>query len=172
MTRRISASTAPRPCCPAADTEVSDSQISWDLSALYKVNDWFNVYGRVADGFRAPTIQGRDIAFFGHAVGRQVRNDHLGRDRASSRELAGNRVRLNGAVFYYEIKDQQLSAIGGGGNFIQLVNADKGTGMGFDLEGEFRPPTTSSSRWAYSYVDTEIDDPTSSVPPCGSGSAP
>ena len=46
-------------------------------------------------------------------------------------------MRLNGAVFYYEIKDQQLSAIGGGGNFVQLVNADKGTGMGFELEGEF-----------------------------------
>ena len=52
-------------------------------------------------------------------------------------DLAADRVRLNGAVFYYEIKDQQLSAIGGGGNFVQLVNADKGTGMGFDLDGEF-----------------------------------
>ena len=46
-------------------------------------------------------------------------------------------MRLNGSVFYYEIDDQQLSAIGGGGNFVQLVNADKGMGMGFELEGEF-----------------------------------
>ncbi len=87
-------------------------------------------------------------------------------------ELAGNRVRLSGAVFYYEIKDQQLSAIGGGGNFVQLVNADKGTGMGFEIEGEFRPTDNLEFTLGYSYVDTELEDTTLAVPPCGSGSAP
>ena len=51
------------PFGPVAPISVSDSKVSWDLSALYKVNDGFSVYGRVADGFRAPTIQGRNIAF-------------------------------------------------------------------------------------------------------------
>jgi len=38
-------------------TDVDD--VSWDLSAVYAVNDDVNVYGRVAKGFRAPSIQGR-----------------------------------------------------------------------------------------------------------------
>ena len=87
-------------------------------------------------GFRAPTIQGRDVAFFGQpSVADSETIDSI--EAGFKSDLADNRVRLNGAVFYYEIKDQQLSAIGGGGNLVQLVNADKGTGMGFELDGEF-----------------------------------
>ena len=39
--------------------KVDDSFTSWDLSATYAVNDDVNLYGRVATGFRAPSIQGR-----------------------------------------------------------------------------------------------------------------
>ena len=67
-------------------------------------------------------------------------------------------MRLNGAVFYYEVKDMQLSAIGGGGNFVQLVNADKGTGMGFELDGEFLVTDRLLLTAGFSYVDTEIED--------------
>jgi iron complex outermembrane receptor protein len=83
--------------------------------------------------------------------------------------LADNRVRLNGAVFYYEIEDQQLSAIGGAGNLIQLVNADKGTGIGFDLDGEFQMTDRLLFTLGLSYADTELDDPNLRVAPCGSG---
>ena len=74
-------------------------------------------------------------------------------------ELAGNRVRLSGAVFYYEIKDQQLSAIGGGGNFVQLVNADKGTGTGSSRSRASSWPTDRLEfTLGYSYTDTELKD--------------
>jgi len=151
-----------------APVSVSDTNFSWDLSALYKVNDGFSVYGRVADGFRAPTIQGRDVAFGGQpstADSETITSGEIG----FKSELAGNRVRLSGAVFYYEIKDQQLSAIGGGGNFVRLVNADKGTGKGFEIEGDFRPTDHLEFTLGYSYVDTELKDNTLVVPPCGSG---
>ncbi len=71
------------PCSfhPLQPVSVSDSKFSWDLSALYKVNDGFSVYGRVADGFRAPTIQGRDVAFGGAAIDCGLRDDHLRGDR-------------------------------------------------------------------------------------------
>src|SRR5262249_29318594 len=114
------------PIGSTAPASVSASRLSWDVSALYKINPDFSVYGRIADDFRAPTIQGRDIAFGGAAPTADY-------DKITSGELgfksqfAGNRVRLSGAVFYYEIKDQQLSAIGGAANFVRLVNADKGT---------------------------------------------
>jgi len=153
------------PGAPVAPTEVSDSQVSWDLSALFELSDSFNLYGRIAEGFRAPTIQGRDIAFFGQpsvADSETITSGEVGFKSL----LANNRVRLNGSVFYYQIKDQQLSAIGGGGNLIQLINADKGTGMGFDIEGEFLPTDNLMFTVGLSYTDTELEDDTLVVTPC------
>ncbi len=153
---------------PTGPQSVSDQQVSWDLSALYEVNDQFNVYGRLASGFRAPTIQGRDVAFFGApsiADSETITSIEFG----FKSQLADDRVRLNGSVFYYEVEDQQLSAIGGGGNFVQLVNADKGTGSGFDLDGEFLITDNFMMTLGFSYTDTEIEDSSLVVPPCGSG---
>jgi iron complex outermembrane recepter protein len=153
---------------PIDPVTVADDQISWDLSALFEVSDDFNIYGRLATGFRAPTIQGRDVAFFGApsiADSETITSIEAG----FKSQLADDRVRLNAAVFYYEIEDQQLSAIGGGGNLVQLVNADKGTGMGFDLDGEFLITERFMMTLGFSYTDTEIDDSTLVIPPCGSG---
>ena len=149
-------------------TDVSDSQVSGDLSALFKINDQFNIYGRLASGFRAPTIQGRDVAFFGSPS--TANSETITSIEAGFKsQLAGDRVRFNGSVFYYEVKDQQLSAIGGTGNLVQLVNADKGTGMGFDLEGEFLVTDRFLVTAGLSYTDTEIEDSSLVVAPCGSG---
>jgi iron complex outermembrane recepter protein len=52
---------------------------------------------------------------------------------------------------------------------VQLVNADKGTGKGFEIEGDFRPTDNLEFTLGYSYVDTELKDNTLVVPPCGSG---
>jgi iron complex outermembrane receptor protein len=153
---------------PSPPQNVQDEQISWDLSALYEVSDDVNIYGRLASGFRAPTIQGRDVAFFGApsiADSETITSIEAG----FKSQLADDRVRLNAAVFYYEIEDQQLSAIGGGGNFVQLVNADKGTGMGIDLDAEFLFTDRFMMTLGLSYTDTEIDDSELVVPPCGSG---
>jgi iron complex outermembrane receptor protein len=153
---------------PSPPQNVQDDQISWDLSALYEVSDTLNIYGRLASGFRAPTIQGRDVAFFG--VPSIADSETITSIEAGFKsQLAGDRVRLNAAVFYYEIEDQQLSAIGGGGNFVQLVNADKGTGMGLDLDAEFLFTERFMMTLGFSYTDTEIDDSELVVPPCGSG---
>jgi iron complex outermembrane receptor protein len=152
----------------ATPLNVSDSQVSWDLSALFKVSDQFNLYGRLASGFRAPTIQGRDVAF-GGAPSTADSETITSIEAGFKSDLAGGRVRLNAAVFYYEIEDQQLSAIGGGGNLIQLVNADKGTGTGFDLDSEFLITDNFLVTLGLSYVDTELEDDTLVLPPCGSG---
>jgi outer membrane receptor protein involved in Fe transport len=156
------------PGAPVPPTSVSDEQLSWDISAMFEASDTFNLYGRVASGFRAPTIQGRDIAFFGQPSVAQSETI-LSYEVGFKSLLAGNRVRLNGSVFYYEIEDQQLSAIGGGGSFVQLVNADKGTGVGFDLDSEFLFTDNFLVTLGLSYADTELDDSTLVVPPCGSG---
>jgi len=153
---------------PIEPVSASDEQVSWDLSALYEVSDQLNLYARLASGFRAPTIQGRDVAFFG-APSTADSETITSIEAGFKSQLAGDRVRLNGSVFYYEVEDQQLSAIGGGGNFVQLVNADKGTGIGFDLDSEFLITDRFMVTLGLSYTDTEIDDSVLVVPPCGTG---
>jgi iron complex outermembrane receptor protein len=151
-----------------APTNVSDSKLSWDISALFEVSDTTNVYARLANGFRAPTIQGRDIAFGGQPS--VADSETINSIEAGFKSLFdGNRVRLNGSVFYYQIEDQQLSAIGGGANFVRLINADKGTGMGFDIEGEFAASDRLLLTAGFSYADTELDDSSLRLPPCGGG---
>jgi len=154
------------PGAPVAPTSVSDSQVSWDLSALFEVSETLNLYGRLANGFRAPTIQGRDIAFFGQPSVAEA--ETINSIEAGFKSLlGGNRVRLNGSVFYYEIEDQQLSAIGGGANFVQLINADKGTGFGFDVDGEFLVTDNFLVTAGLSWVDTKLEDDSLTVRPCG-----
>lgn len=153
---------------PVDPVNVDGDEVSWDLAALYQVNDNLNVYGRVARGFRAPTIQARDVAFFG-APSTADSETILSWEAGVKSELFDRRVRINASVFYYEIEDQQLSAIGGGGNLVQLVNADEGVGQGFEADVQWTPNEYFSLIAGYSYNDTELKDGGLAVAPCGSG---
>ena len=77
-----------------------------------------------------------------------------------------DRARLNAAVFYYEVDDLQLTAVGGAGNFTSLLNADEGTGQGFELDFEMAVNDYISFTAGYAYADTEINDNSLSVPTC------
>jgi outer membrane receptor protein involved in Fe transport len=158
---------------PVAPVSVSDEQWTGDFSALYRINDQVNIYGRYARGFRAPTIQGRDIAFPppGEVSGQPsvAKSETIDSIEGGIKSELGDRVRLNGSIFYYQINDQQLSAIGGTGNLVQLVNADKGVGLGFDVDGQFLITDQFTVTAGFSWTDTEIEDDQLRVAPCGSG---
>ena len=119
------------------DRSVGDERLSWDLAAMAEVAPDIRLYARVASGFRAPTIQGRDVAFFSPpsvATSEKIMSYEVG----FKTELAGRRVRLNGAIFHYRVNDPQFTAVGGAGNLVQLVNADEGRAWGFELDGAFQ----------------------------------
>lgn len=152
--------TTPETPNPQPPVSVSDEQVSWDLSLLFALNDGWNVYGRVANGFRAPSIQGRNIAFFDpNPFSIADSETILSYEIGFKSLLAGDRVRLNGAVYYYTIDDMQLSAIGGNANSNVLVNADQGVGMGVDVDTEIVLTDNFVLTFGGSYNDTEIDDP-------------
>src|SRR5690606_12182026 len=102
---------------------VSDEQVSWDVSLMYQLNDDWNLSGRVANGFRAPSIQGRNIAFLDPNPFSIADSETILSTEVGFKSVLGERVRLNGAVYYYTIDDMQLSAIGGNTNSNVLVNA-------------------------------------------------
>ena len=142
---------------PFSKVDASDEQVSWDLSAFYDVSDTVGLYGRVARGFRGPTIQGRDVAFFGAPSVAQSETI-LSWEAGFKSELFERRVRLNGALFTYTVDDPQFTAVGGAGNIVQLLNAQEGQAWGFELDGEWVVNDNLVLTAGYSYADTEIND--------------
>ncbi|MEO1251489.1 MAG: TonB-dependent receptor [Pseudomonadota bacterium] len=154
-----------------------DGVVTWDVSATFAVDDMTNLYARVARGFRAPSIQGR-IAFF--QIDPVTMNDPQDSISVADTEtilsyeagvkstiLGGaGRVNLNG--FYYEIDNQQLTAVGGGGNFNTALNADETIGYGFEFDMDWRVTEQFEVTVGASYNYTEIQDPDLTVAGCGS----
>jgi iron complex outermembrane receptor protein len=151
---------------PVASVNVQDDEVSWDVSLIYAASDNVNWYGRIASGFRGPSIQGRDLAFGGPpsvATSETITSGEIG----FKSNMNNNRLRINGAVFAYQVDDQQITAVGGTGNSIQLVNADKTTAFGFDLDVEALLTDNFLVELGVGYNDTEIDDANLRIATCG-----
>lgn len=146
---------------------VADEQVSWDVSATYAVNDDVNVYGRVARGYRGPSVQGRIV--FGDTLSVADSETVISYEAGVKSELLDNRVRLNTNVFFYEISDQQLTGVGGETNTVRLFNADKGEAYGFEADLEAVVTENLLVTGGLSYNKTEIKDDLLLVEGCGGG---
>lgn len=157
-----------QPGAPVPETKIDAGEISWDVSLNHAVNEDVNVYGRVARGFRGPSIQGRDVAFFGGvttADSETIQSYELG----FKSMLTDNHLRFNAAAFYYTIKNQQFTAVGGTGNNVGLINSDKGVGYGFEADATWAVNDFLNLTAGFALNETEIKDNTLSVAVCGSG---
>ena len=154
-------------------TSVSDDDVSWDVSALYRARAGLNLYARIARGFRGPTIQGRDVTFAGpDDVDPQTvatSETILSYEAGFKSEFLDNRARLNATAYYYTVDDQQFSIIGGAGNVNQVINADEGVGWGFEVDAEALLTDNLFVAAGFSYNNTEIRDEDLGTLPCGSG---
>ncbi len=144
---------------------VQDDNIDWDISLFADVSDDTSVYGRIANAFRAPTIQGRDVAFFNPPSVAQSENI-TSYEVGFKSELADRAIRINGAVFYYNVQDPQFTAVGGAGNLVQLVNANEGEAYGFELDTAFQVSSQLQLTLGVSYNNTQINDDTLEVGTC------
>jgi iron complex outermembrane receptor protein len=143
----------------------SDSKTTWDATATYFQNDDVSWYARVATGFRAPSIQGRLL--FGDTVSVADSETSTSYEAGIKSELAGGRARVNFNVFTYKVKDAQLTAVGGAANFNQVINADKVTGSGFELDLQAKITPTLLVSYSLGYTDTKIKDKGLAVTGCG-----
>jgi len=147
---------------------VDDSQISGDVSISYKLNDDVNLYGRLAKGYRAPSIQGRSLLFSAsHTTADSETVTSI--ETGFKSTLLDNTARIDGSVYYYVVDDQQLTAVGGTGNTASLLNADKSVGYGFEVDSEFWATDNLVFGASLSYNHTELQDDTISVAGCGGG---
>ncbi|WP_086734335.1 TonB-dependent receptor [Erythrobacter colymbi] len=144
---------------------VGDKNVDWDISLFADVSDDASVYAKVANSFRGPTIQGRDVAFFSAPSIAQSENI-TSYEAGFKTELADRRVRLNGAVYYYTVSDPQFTAVGGAGNLVQLINANKGEAYGLEFDGAFQISPQFLVTLGVAYNNTEIQDATLEVGGC------
>lgn len=153
---------------PFDTISVSGDDVSWDAAVLWQASDRVNLFGRVSQGFRAPSIQGRSVAF--GATPTTADSETITAFEGGVKFfLAEESLRINASVYYYTIKDQQFTSIGGVANTAQLVNAEKGVGEGVELGIEWRPNEWLEMNIGYSLNKTEIRDPDLRVEACGGG---
>ncbi len=142
-----------------------DEQVSWDVSLTRYFDDDTSAYVRVAKGFRAPSIQGRIL--FGDIVSIADSEVVYSYELGVKTEFADGRGRFAGNIFYYNVDDVQLTAVGGETNFNRAINADQMKGMGLEMDGDYLITDNFMLSLALSYNDTELSDPDLSVQPCG-----
>ena len=153
------------PANAEGDVSVGDEQVSWDVSALYGVNDSLNLFARVASGYRGPSIQGRNLPVLTTADSETVMSYEAG---LKSR-LWNGRARLNATAYLYEVSDMQFTAIGGADNSNRLINADKGEGYGLEIDGDVYLGAGFSLAAGAAWNHTEIKDRDLLVAVCGAG---
>ena len=150
------------------EIELSGEDLSWEGAFLYQASDYFNFFGRVAHGFRAPSIQARSVAF-GDAPSTADSENITSVEGGIKFALPEKNLRFNASMFYYTVKDQQFTAVGGENNNLQLINAEEGRGEGLELNLEWRPYEWLGVSVGYSLNKTEIVDPSLRVPICSGG---
>jgi iron complex outermembrane receptor protein len=145
---------------PTTRINLTDDNFSWDLALAYAMSDDSQVYGRVAAGFRAPTIQDRiaDDVEVTTADSETILSYEVGY------KTMGTKMRFNAAAFYYVIDDMQLVAVGGADNSTSLLNADEGIGYGVELEVDYAVSSNLILSAGFGYNKTEVKDNALSVP--------
>lgn len=144
-------------CGAATYCRLSDTQPSWDVSLLYKVDPNVSVYARYARGFRGPTVQGRS-AVFASAYSTANSEKNTSYEAGIKTSFAGDRVHVNVAGFYYDIDNIQLNGNDSNGNGV-LFNGNRGKGYGAEFELEARPVKNLRVTAGLSLLHTEINAP-------------
>ena len=143
----------------------SDSKTNWDLSAVYALNKDVNIFARAATGFRASSVQSAS-AFNGKSVAGPENNTSL--EIGAKADLFDKRARVSFSAFSYTVKDLQLTAVGGAANANILLNAEKATGQGFELDLTAYLTENILMTLGVGYNDTKIKDPGLAVAVCAS----
>ena len=143
--------------------DADKSKANWDASLTYKINPDVNAYARVATGFRAPSIAAASAAVPITVADAETITSYEAGIKA---DLFNRRARANFSIYNYEVKNQQLTVVGGLSNANQLINAAKTTGRGVeaDFEAFITPAFKVTAGGSYNF--TEIKDPSLRVATC------
>ncbi len=146
-------------------TSPTSDEVSFNVNTTYEVAPDANLYGRIARGYRAPSIQGRLL--FGSSLSVAGKETEMSYEAGVKGTAFERRLRYDADVYYYRADNLQVTAVGGGANFNRLLNAKHANGYGFEFNGEAAPVDHLMLTAGLSYNHTEIDDPNLTTAPCG-----
>jgi len=145
------------PITQANQVKTRGNFLSWDASLAYALAEDVNLYTRAATGFRAPSIQGRNLAFgSGYSTARS--ENVMSYEAGVKSTLFDHTLRLNADAFQYYVHNMQLSAIGGGSNSVVLLNAKGGNAYGVEADAEWVPDDFWDFTLGASWTHTAIRD--------------
>jgi iron complex outermembrane receptor protein len=147
----------------ATSVDESKNKANWDLSGTYKLNPDVSAYARVATGFRAPSIAAASSSVPITVADAETITSYEAGIKA---DLFNRRARASLSVFDFEVKNQQLTVVGGNSNVTKLINAAKSKGRGLEgeIEGFITPDFKASLSGSYNF--TKIEDPNLYVAKC------
>ena len=140
--------------------------ITWDVSANTKISEGINVYARIANGHRAPSIQGRLL--FQDTVSVGDTESSLSVEIGAKALTLGSRLRVHAALYSYWVDDFQITKIGGAANVNELINVATLVGSGTEIEFDWFLNESWLVTGGLSLNFTELSDSELSVNGCGS----
>jgi iron complex outermembrane recepter protein len=138
---------------------------NWSGRAIvnYAWTDDIKTYVSYSRGFRSGSYNG--FGFVTPAAVYFVRPEQLDSlEFGFKTRFASNRLQLNGAVFHYDYKNQQVSEVRGGLAFPQNLNAKV---KGAELELLAKPVSALTLRGSIGYLDTEYTKDNPCLSPAG-----
>ncbi len=163
-------------CAAPSPSQLSTggTQPTFDVSATYAVTPDTNVYARIATGYLAPGVDGRNVLHdFGNAEAGALTQAKA--ETTTSYEIGlksslwDHRANLNLTGYYWKTDDMQLAAVGGLAEKIVLLNADAAIGEGVEASFEVKPIENLLLTANASYNFTQIQDPNLEISGCGGG---
>jgi iron complex outermembrane receptor protein len=149
--------------------KTSDSDVTFDLSATYALTPDMNVYGRIATGYLAPALDGRNVEFdFGTPTPLSIAKSETttSYELGLKSNLLDHRANLNLTAYAWDTDNLQLAAIGGSSPGTNLINAKTAIGEGFEAEFEYKPIEQLLLTTSGSYNFTQIQDSSLEVSHC------
>lgn len=141
----------------------SDAKLSWDVAGTYAITRDINFYARVADGFRGSSIY--PASAFGPLTSAAAETNKS-YEVGFKGDLLNRSVRFSTSIFHYDVKNQQLSAVGGNDNKTLLLSAKKATGDGVEFNIDAYLTESLLVTANASYNKTKIKDPDLAVFGC------
>ena len=136
--------------------KTDDGKLNFDVSALYAVTPDANLYARIATGFRGSSIY--PASAFGPLTS-AAPETNTSYEVGAKADLLDKRARGSVSLFHYDVKDQQLSAVGGSDNKTLLLSAKKAMGQGVELNFDAYITDRLLVTLNGSYNMTKIKDP-------------
>lgn len=144
------------PFATAADDEFTDKEWTGKVGVDYLSDNGMLLYASFSHGYRSGAFNAQ--AFFDPSELTQVAPEKLDSYEVGFKhEFMDGSVRMNAAAFYYEYEDQQFLNVDSETLAQTLVNLDKSTIKGLEIELYARPLASLTVQAGLGLLDSEVD---------------